>query len=62
MKNCDFSNKKQYKKKEQNRNMPDTTVKHRNIRTLLFISDDVFVFVIWPEYSLIMTTENIYGQ
>ena len=62
MKNCDFSNKKQYKKKEQNRNMPNTTVQHKNIRTLLFLSDDVFVFVICPEYSLIMTTENIYGQ
>ena len=40
--------------------MPDTTVKHKNIRTLLFLSDDVFVFVICPEYSLIMTAENIW--
>ena len=50
------------KKKEQNRNMADTTVKHKNIKTLLFLSDDVFVFVICPEYSLKMTTENIHGQ
>ena len=48
------------KKKEQNRNMLDTTVKHKNIRALLFLSDNVFVFVICPEYLLIMTTENIY--
>ena len=40
--------------------MPDTTVKHKNIRALLFLSGDVFVFVICPEYSLRMTTENIF--
>ena len=33
-------------KKEQNRNMLDTTVKHKDIRTLLFLLDDMFVFVL----------------